>query len=67
MGRMATMADMELGFARLSAALGPCAHPEAVPVDAVTGDVVAWLCPGCDAQLPAAWSDVRVMPLSSQA
>jgi hypothetical protein len=31
-----------------------CAHEEAVPVEsAVTGEVLAALCPGCDAQLPA--------------
>jgi hypothetical protein len=31
----------------------PCAHWQAVPVSGVGGDVVAWLCPACDAQLPA--------------
>jgi hypothetical protein len=31
----------------------PCAHWQAVPVPGVGGDVVAWLCPACDAQLPA--------------
>jgi hypothetical protein len=30
---MGTMADAELGFARLTAVLGPCAHPDAVPVE----------------------------------
>lgn len=36
--------------------LDPCAHPGAVPVDAAwTGERVAWLCPECDAQLPADW------------
>lgn len=33
-----------------------CAHEGAVPVEsAVTGEVLAALCPGCDAQLPAAF------------
>jgi hypothetical protein len=32
---------------------GRCAHEEAVPVPAIGGHVVAWLCPACDAQLPA--------------
>jgi Sec-independent protein translocase protein TatA len=31
----------------------PCAHWQAVPVPGVGGDVVAWLCPACDTQLPA--------------
>jgi hypothetical protein len=31
----------------------PCAHEQAVPVPAIGGNVVAWLCPACDAQLPA--------------
>jgi hypothetical protein len=49
-------ASMELAGARLAATFGPCAHPEAVPVDLpVTGETVAWLCPQCDAQLPAEW------------
>lgn len=57
---MPTIAEMELGFARLSAALGPCAHPDAVPVEALTGEVVAWLCPApdCGRQLPATWAEV---------
>lgn len=34
----------------------PCTHEAAVPVDSVVdGAVVAWLCPDCDAQLPAGW------------
>lgn len=32
-----------------------CAHPDAVPVITLTGETVAALCPGCDAQLPAEW------------
>lgn len=31
----------------------PCAHWQAMPVPGIGGDVVAWLCPACDAQLPA--------------
>jgi hypothetical protein len=51
-----TLADLEVGFARLAALIGPCAHPATVPVETVlTGELVAWLCPGCDSQLPAAF------------
>ncbi len=57
---MTTMADVGVGFARLSAVLGPCAHPGAVPVDLLlTGETVAWLCPGCDVQLPPGWIGLR--------
>ncbi|MER7131224.1 hypothetical protein [Streptosporangium saharense] len=31
-----------------------CGHPAAIPVEA-DGEVVAGLCPDCDAQLPAGW------------
>ena len=32
----------------------PCDHAQAVPVEsAVTGEVLAALCPGCDTRLPA--------------
>jgi hypothetical protein len=34
----------------------PCAHRQAVPVPGIGGNVVAWLCPQCDAQLPAEFS-----------
>jgi hypothetical protein len=34
----------------------PCAHEPAVPVPGIGGDVVAWLCPQCDDQLPADFS-----------
>jgi hypothetical protein len=35
----------------------PCAHRQAVPVRGLSGDdVVAWLCPQCDTQLPAEFS-----------
>lgn len=52
-------ADAELGFARLTAVLGPCAHPDAVPVELATGEIVAWLCPACDRQLPAGWDTLQ--------
>jgi hypothetical protein len=32
---------------------GPCRHLEIVPVESVSGEVVARLCRTCDAQLPA--------------
>lgn len=36
---------------------GPCAHPGAVPVELLlTGEIVAWLCPGCDQSLPSEWA-----------
>lgn len=54
-GTSASMADMALGFARLGAAVGPCAHPDAEPVDLTTGERVAWVCPDCPADLPAGW------------
>ena len=54
---MSTVADLELGFARLHAMLGSCAHAGAVPVDLLlTGEIVAWLCPDCGRQLPAGWA-----------
>ncbi len=52
-----TLAEMDLAVTRLAAAVGRCAHPHAVPVDLATGERVAWLCPGCDAQLPAGWAN----------
>lgn len=52
---MGSVRDLELGFARLGATLGPCAHPNAEPVDLVTGERVAWVCPACPAELPADW------------
>ena len=52
---MATMADLELGFAHLAAMLGPCSHADAVPVESLAGETVAWLCPSCDIQLPVGW------------
>jgi len=34
---------------------GSCAHPDAEPVDLTTGERVAWVCPACEAGLPADW------------
>jgi hypothetical protein len=34
----------------------PCRHSKALPVESVLGDVVAWLCPHCDQQLSAEWT-----------
>lgn len=33
----------------------PCVHRHAVPVETVTGETIAHLCPDCDAQLAAEW------------
>lgn len=33
----------------------PCAHVAAVRVELSTGELAAWLCPGCDQQLPPEW------------
>lgn len=49
-----SMTAAEFG-ARLAAAFGPCAHPDAEPVDLITGERVAWVCPDCPAGLPANW------------
>lgn len=32
-----------------------CAHPNAEPVDLITGERVAWVCPECDMGMPADW------------
>lgn len=50
-----SMAEFQVGVTRLSAALGGCAHPNAEPVDLITGERVAWCCPDCPANLPAGW------------
>jgi hypothetical protein len=42
------------GQARPAAAA--CAHAQAVPVPDIGGNIVAWLCPQCDVQLPAEFS-----------
>ena len=36
-----------------------CAHEQAVPVRAIGGNVVAWLCPQCDTQLPQDFSTLE--------
>jgi hypothetical protein len=36
-------------------ATGGCVHPAPEPVRTVGGDLVAWLCPDCDQELPADW------------
>lgn len=33
----------------------PCFHAGAVPVDSLSGERVAWLCPACDQQMDAGW------------
>lgn len=45
-----------VGGARPGATTGPCAHPDAEPVDLITGERVAWCCPDCPADLPAGWT-----------
>jgi hypothetical protein len=50
-------ADPRLGwlasyFAARIANSGICLHAEVIPVELVTGEVVAQLCLTCDAQLP---------------
>lgn len=47
----------EHAAAVIRAATGPCRHPDAVPVDLVTGERVAALCTTCLEQLPASWLD----------
>ena len=37
----------------------PCAHEQAVPVPAIGGNVVAWLCPQCDTQLAQDFSTLE--------
>jgi hypothetical protein len=45
-----------MAMANLTAALGGCPHPNAVPVELLDdGQRVAVLCPDCDTQLPAEW------------
>jgi hypothetical protein len=36
-----------------------CTHEQAVPVPAIGGNVVAWLCPQCDTQLPQDFSTLE--------
>lgn len=44
--------------ANLSAMRCPTSHGNAVPVETADGELVAWLCPSCDQQLPVAWATV---------
>jgi hypothetical protein len=62
---MSSTADLTLGFARLSATLGSCSHPDAEPVDLSTGERVAWVCanPECNAELPAGWTPPATVPV----
>lgn len=55
LGPIAGGISAERFAANLSALSCPRAHAAAVPVDDLTGEVVAWLCPHCDKQLPADW------------
>lgn len=57
---MTTTADLMAGMARLSTALGGCAHPDAEAVDLLlTGERVGWICPACNAELPAGWTPAK--------
>jgi hypothetical protein len=52
----ASMADFAVGMARLSSALGGCAHADAERViPSGSTETVGWICPDCDADLPAGW------------
>ena len=59
--------ELDLRLLDLQAALelqaqalpAPCAHEQAVPVPAIGGNVVAWLCPQCDTQLPQDFSTLQ--------
>lgn len=54
-GDQISYANVEHEVARMLAIDPPCPHSGAVPVESVLGEVVAWLCPECDEQLPAEW------------
>jgi hypothetical protein len=43
---------LELRIAQASGEPGLCAHTIAVPVRDNAGNLVVWLCPACDTQLP---------------
>jgi hypothetical protein len=45
----------ELGKPGVEYVRGQCRHIGAVPVESCLGELVAWLCPDCDAQLDAEW------------
>jgi hypothetical protein len=43
-----------------------CLHPDAKPVDLLlTGERVAWICPDCNAELPAGWTPQAQVPAES--
>lgn len=46
----------ELAEARQKAAATFCWHSKAEPVRTLDDEIVAWLCPDCDEQLPMDWS-----------
>lgn len=48
----------EVATARRIAAERSCWHPNAVPIDVLGQEVVAWLCPACDEVLPADWDEL---------
>lgn len=51
-----SMADVAVGMTRLASALGGCAHADAERViPSGSTETVGWICPGCDADLPAGW------------
>jgi hypothetical protein len=45
----------ELAAARRKSWNGPCSHPDVEPVETLAGELVAWLCAGCDEKLPPDW------------
>jgi 8-oxo-dGTP pyrophosphatase MutT (NUDIX family) len=45
---------------------GPCAHANAEPVDLITGERVAWVCPECDTGLPADWQLPAGVPVAKE-
>lgn len=54
---------IEMASARLGAAFGACPHADTVPVELLDdGEIVAHLCPDCDAQLPAEWAVAPALP-----
>jgi hypothetical protein len=49
--------ELELAAQAVRAKLASCAHSNAQPVDLLlTGERVAWICPDCNAELPAGWT-----------
>lgn len=52
----------ELAAARQKAAMTWCWHSKACAVRSLEDEVVAWLCPDCDEQLPAEWATAQAGP-----